>query len=104
MRNYGQEYLNYGTITYPTGATASGTSFVKSGAGQLGGIMVTAVGNTPTLRVVDNSVGTVTGGTDIFASFTPVAGTMYKFSGLVAFTNGLYISSTGSVGLTVAYI
>ena len=104
MRNYGQEYATYSTITYPLASASSGSLLVKASAGQFCGIMVTGAGNTPTLVVSNNSTGTTVGGTDILSSFTPVAGTLYKFSTPVNFDSGLFIVSTGSVGLTVAYI
>lgn len=93
-------------MVFPLGATnsASGGSLnVRAVAGWLSGIMVSGAGNTPTLRVVDTASGTVTGGTDIISEFTPVAGATYGFTTPIKFDNGLYIWSTGSVGLTVCY-
>lgn len=100
MINYGQHEALFTTLTYPMGASASGTVKVKTGVGALCGIMVTAVGNTPTLTVYDNVAGA---GTAIFANFTPVAATLYRLDLPVRFQTGLTVISTGSVGCTISY-
>ena len=99
----GLNYAIHTTLAYPTENMSSGSILAKTGSGKFLGIMVTAAANTPTLYVYDNSTGTITGGTAMFASFTPVAGTMYWLGVPVYFGDGLYVGSTGSVGCSVVY-
>ncbi len=99
-RDFGEIIANYATVTYPV-EVASGSVTAKTGEGSLYGIMVTAAANTPLLAVYDN---TVSSGTAILASFTPVAGTMYWFGAPLKFFTGLRVWSSGSVGCTIAYI
>jgi hypothetical protein len=99
----GMNYAAYSRLTYPTSSAGSGSILVKVGYGKFSGVMVTAVGNTPTLFVYDSSTGTIVGGTPILASFTPVAGTQYYMGVPILFKDGLFVGSTGSVGCTIAY-
>lgn len=96
--DYGLNYANYLKITYSAGTGF--TTLVKTGVGKLAGIMVCTAASTPTLTVYD---GINTSGTVIIPTFTPVAGTMYKFGAPILFETGLYLYSGGSVVGTVAY-
>ena len=100
-KNYGFEYADFQQL----GATAyaSGTGFstsVKTSSGLFFGLMVSAASNTPTLAIYDNTAAT---GTALFSTFTPVAGTLYRFDTSVKMNYGVYVYGTGSILATIAY-
>lgn len=78
------------------------TANIKSSAGKLIGIMVTAASGTPTITVYDSAAATTT--TPIFKVFTPTAATAYNFgvNGIYA-NKGIYIVISGTVSATVYY-
>jgi len=94
---------NYAILPYNV-AISSGSVVVKTGEGLLFGIMISDVGNTPRLSVYDlaATTGTTTANT-IMATFTPIAGTLYRFGAPIKFSTGLALLSTGSVGATIVY-
>ena len=73
---------------------------VKSVAGLLKGIFVSAAASSPTIKVWDN---TVASGTVLVNTFTPVAAKMYDFGADIVFGTGLFVSVGGSVDCTVFY-
>ena len=79
---------------YATPLTASG--LVKTGAGRLMGLFVSAAAATPTIKVWDNTAGS---GQVLIDTFTPVAGTMYSLPS-VEFSTGIYITIGGTVTVT----
>ncbi|MDQ3816317.1 MAG: hypothetical protein M3362_01335 [Acidobacteriota bacterium] len=82
---------------YNTPITAS--TLIKTGVGRFAGFFVSAASVTPTITVYDN---TSAAGTKIIDTFTPVAGTLYRFP-TTNFTVGLYIAISGTVTLTPFY-
>lgn len=78
--------------------TSSSTA-IKSSAGRLSGIFVSAASSTPTIKIWDNTVGS---GSVLIDTFTPVAATYYPFPFANA-TNGIYITISGTVSCTVFY-
>jgi hypothetical protein len=78
------------------------TTQVKTNAGKLKGIFVSAASGTPTITVYDEA----SGGTAkvLLATFTPVAATFYPlgFDGAYA-NNGLNVAIGGTVKATVIY-
>ena len=77
---------------------------IKSSAGKIKGIFVTAASSTPTITVYDSSAATTT--TPILKVFTPTAATMYPFGaneGGISFNKGLYVVISGTVSVTFIY-
>jgi hypothetical protein len=64
------------------------------------GIWVSAASATPTITIYNSA--TTTTADPISAVFTPVASTWYPLP--VAFSDGLYIVISGTVGATVSYV
>lgn len=76
----------------------SASANVRSSAGRLGGIFVSAASAAPTITVYDSaSTGT---STKIVDTFTPVAGTWYAMP--FEATAGVYVVISGTVSCTVA--
>ena len=97
--NFGQPAALYESLTYSSGTGISVS--IKTGPGRLVGIMVSAASGTIlSLSVYDSLTAS---GSAIMPTFTPVAGTIYRFGMPVLFKNGLYIYSGGSVVGTVTY-
>lgn len=80
------------TYTHITADTA-----IKSVAGKLKGIFVSAASNTPTIKLWDNTSAATN---ILIETFTPVAGTYYPFPD-VEFSTGLYADVGGTVAITV---
>lgn len=81
------------------------TKQVKIGGGKLKGIFCSAASSTPTLAVYDSGTAS-TSDPAILVTFTPVAGTMYQFTGDdggVNFNNGLYAVIGNTVTVTFFY-
>lgn len=78
------------------------TTQVKTNAGKLKGIFVSAASGTPTITVYDEASGGAT--KVLLATFTPVAATFYPlgFDGAYA-NNGLNVAIGGTVKATVIY-
>jgi len=76
----------------------SASALVRTGAGNLLGIFVASASSTPTLKVWDNTSAATT---IIVNTFTPSAGTFYPIP--AAFTNGLYVTISGTVDCTVMW-
>lgn len=78
------------------------TTQVKTNAGKLKGIFVSAASGTPTITVYDEASGGTT--KVLLATFTPVAATFYPlgFDGAYA-NNGLNVAIGGTVKATVIY-
>lgn len=74
--------------------STSGT--VKTGAGRFAGFFVSAASATPTIAAYD---GTSTSGNKIIDTFTPTAGTLYRFP-TTEVSVGVYIAISGTVTLT----
>lgn len=72
---------------------------VKTGAGRVKGIFVASASATPTIKLWDNTTAATT---VLVNTFTPVAGTLYRFLD-AEFANGLYITISGTVDCTVLY-
>lgn len=77
-------------------APISASTLVKTGVGRFAGFFVSAASATPTITVYDN---TSAASTKIIDTFTPSAGTMYRFP-TSNFNVGLYIAISGTVTLT----
>jgi hypothetical protein len=78
------------------------TTQVKTSAGKIKGIFVSAASSTPTITVYDEA----SGGTSkvLLATFTPVAATFYPLGVDGAFANkGLNVAIGGTVKATVIY-
>ena len=85
---------NYTQIT----ATAN----VKSMAGKLKGIFVSAASSTPTITVYDSATTTTT--RTVLSVFTPVAATSYVFPLDGIYVNdGLYVVISGTVSATIIF-
>jgi hypothetical protein len=77
---------------------------VKTMAGKLKGIFVSAASGTPTITVYNSAAATTTD--TLLGVFTPTAGTSYTFTndeGGVSFSSGLYIVISGTVAATVFF-
>jgi hypothetical protein len=77
---------------------------VKTMAGKLKGIFVSAASSTPTITVYNSAAATTTD--TLLGVFTPTAGTSYTFTGDeggVSFSSGLYIVTSGTVAITVFF-
>lgn len=79
----------------PKQITTTGNA-IRTGAGIMGGIFVSAASSTPTITVYD---GLTSGGTKVVDTFTPVAATYYQMP--LAFTTGLTVVIGGTVSCTV---
>jgi hypothetical protein len=80
------------------------TTNLKNSAGKLKGIFVSAASATPTITIYDSSTTTTT--KTIISVFTPTAATMYPLmpsEGGIFFSNGLYVSISGTVSATFIY-
>lgn len=85
---------NYTVITASTN--------IKTMAGKLKGIFVSAASGTPTITVYDSAATTTTA--IILSTFTPVAATSYILPLEGAFAkNGIYVVIGGTVAATVLY-
>lgn len=82
-----------------TFVSISASTAVLSAPGRLMGIFVTAAASTPTMKIWNN---TAASGTVIIDTFTPVAGTMYKFPVIEA-TVGIYVTIGNTVTATIFY-
>lgn len=85
-------------------AQISATTQVKTSAGKLKGIFVSAASGTPTITVYDEIQGGTT--RKIIDTFTPVAATMYPVSGDeggILFSHGLNVAIGGTVSTTIIY-
>lgn len=81
------------------------TTQVKVGPGKLKGIFCSAASAVPTLAIYDSGTAS-TSDPKIIDTFTPVAGTMYQFTGDdggVNFTKGLYAVIANTVTATFFY-
>lgn len=80
------------------------TTNLKSSAGKLKGIFVSAASATPTITIYDSSTTTTT--KTIISVFTPTAATMYPLmptEGGIFFSSGLYVAIGGTVSATFIY-
>ena len=75
--------------------SATGTNVIKSQEGSFGGIFVSSIGGTPTIKVYDN---TAASGTVLLDTFIPVAATFYR--GPAGFATGLTVVLTVASGTT----
>lgn len=82
----------------------SATTNLKTSAGKLKGIFVSAASSTPTITIYDSPAATTT--KTIISVFTPTAATMYSLmpsEGGIFFSNGLYVAISGTVAATFIY-
>ena len=82
----------------------SATTNLKTSAGKLKGIFVSAASATPTITIYDSATTTTT--KTIISVFTPTAATMYSLmpsEGGIFFSNGLYVAISGTVAATFIY-
>lgn len=82
----------------------SATTNLKTSAGKLKGIFVSAASATPTITIYDSATTTTT--KTIISVFTPTAATMYPLmstDGGIFFSNGLYVAISGTVAATFIY-
>ena len=82
----------------------SATTNLKTSAGKLKGIFVSAASSTPTITIYDSATTTTT--KTIISVFTPTAATMYSLmpsEGGIFFSNGLYVAISGTVAATFIY-
>ena len=80
------------------------TTNLKTSAGKLKGIFVSAASSTPTITIYDSATTTTT--KTIISVFTPTAATMYPLmstDGGIFFSNGLYVAIDGTVAATFIY-
>lgn len=80
------------------------TTNLKTSAGKLKGIFVSAASSTPTITIYDSATTTTT--KTIISVFTPTAATMYPLmstDGGIFFSNGLYVAIGGTVAATFIY-
>lgn len=80
------------------------TTNLKTSAGKLKGIFVSAASATPTITIYDSPAATTT--KTIISVFTPTAATMYPLmptEGGIFFSNGLYVVISGTVAATFIY-
>ena len=80
------------------------TTNLKTSAGKLKGIFVSAASSTPTITIYDSATTTTT--KTIISVFTPVAATMYPLmpsEGGIFFSSGLYVVISGTVAATFIY-
>ena len=82
----------------------SATANLKTSAGKLKGIFVSAASATPTITIYDSPAATTT--KTIISVFTPTAATMYPLlatDGGIFFSSGLYVVISGTVAATFIY-
>lgn len=72
---------------------------IKSGAGSIIGIWVSSASATPTIKVWDSLTAT---GTVIANTFTPAPATFYPLP--FTFQTGCFVTISGTVDCTVAYV
>ena len=94
-RNYGVQ----ATAPYRLSVTEGTTKTIKSSASILRGVFFAKASDAPTLSIVDGIDGT---GDTLVGTFTPVAATYYNLGDSIAKT-GLYITTAGTVDLTLFY-
>lgn len=75
----------------------SASTLIKSGAGRLKGIFVSAASATPTIKIWDNTSAATT---VLIDTFTPVAATPYIFPFTKA-TTGIFVTISGTVSCTI---
>lgn len=80
----------------------SATANVKSSAGKLKGIFVSAASSTPTITVYNSAAATTT--EKVIDTFTPTAATNYFFpADGIWCDDGIYVVISGTVSATVIY-
>ena len=82
----------------------SATTNLKTSAGKLKGIFVSAASATPTITIYDSAAATTT--KTIISVFAPAAATMYPLmpsEGGIFFSSGLYVVISGTVAATFIY-
>ncbi len=76
---------------------------IKSSAGKLTGIFISAASTTPTITVYD-SAATSASDPVILATFTPTAGTSFNFPDQGVYCkNGIYVAISGTVSATILF-
>lgn len=78
------------------------TTEVKTSAGKLKGLFVSAASSTPTITIYDSSSFS-TSDPKIIDTFTPTAGTNHNFYDGIYAKNGLYVVISGTVSATIAF-
>lgn len=83
-------------------AAVTATTQIKSAAGKINCIFVSAASGTPTITVYD-SFSSSTSDPVVIATFTPTANTNHNFYPGLYTNKGIYVVISGTVAATIAY-